>query len=95
MIAIQSQVTVTNVVEVVSFTIDAITAASIVENTAYTGVPNITGSPVGAVTYSLSGSDAGLFTIATATGVVSMIGKDFEIPTDTEVCIRIKYNRYR
>ncbi len=84
--AIQSwQVTVTNVVEVVSFTIDAITAASIVENTAYTGVvPNITGSPVGAVTYSLSGSDAGLFTIATATGVVSMIGKDFEIPTDTD-----------
>ncbi len=84
--AIQSwQVTVTNVVEVVSFTIDAITAASIVENTAYTGVvPNITGSPVGAVTYSLSGSDAGLFTIATATGVVSMIGRDFESPADAD-----------
>ncbi len=76
-------VTVDDVVETASFTIDAIADANINENTAYTSVtPAITGSPIGSVTYTLGGTDAGLFTINGTTGVVSMIGRDFESPAD-------------
>jgi gliding motility-associated-like protein len=76
-------VTVQDVVEVVSFTIDAIADVTIDENTAYTSVtPNITGSPIGNVTYTISGTDAADFSIDAATGVVSMVGRDYENPVD-------------
>ena len=76
-------VTVLDVVEIASFTIDAITDANVNENAIYTGVtPAITGSPIGAVTYTLGGADAGLFNINASTGVVSMVARDFESPSD-------------
>ena len=34
------------------------------------------------VTYTLSGTDAGLFTVDANTGVVSMVARDFETPAD-------------
>ena len=57
-------VTVDDVVEVSAITINAIADANVNENVIYTGVtPAVTGTPIGAVTYTLGGADAGLFTI--------------------------------
>ncbi len=79
-------VTVLNVTESSSYTINAISNVSIDENTAYTSVtPNITGSPVGSVVYSLGGTDAADFSINSSTGVVSMVGRDYENPVDSNV----------
>lgn len=76
-------VTVNDVLETASFIIEAIADASVNENTGYTGpAPSIGGSPVGTVSYSLGGTDAGLFTIDPASGVVSMIARDYEAPAD-------------
>jgi len=76
-------VEVTDVIEAATFTIDAIANTSIAENTGYTSVtPAITGTPIGTVSYALSGTDAGDFTIDSGTGVVSMIAQDFEAPAD-------------
>ena len=76
-------VTVQDVVETVSFTINAIGDATVDENIAYTSVtPNITGSPIGTVTYILGGTDAAAFTINAGTGEVSMIARDYEAPAD-------------
>ncbi|WP_158655317.1 T9SS type A sorting domain-containing protein [Flavivirga eckloniae] len=76
-------VEVTDVVEVASFTIDAIANTTVAENAAYTSVtPNITGTPIGTVSYALSGTDAGDFTIDSGTGVVSMVAQNFENPAD-------------
>jgi hypothetical protein len=76
-------VTVQDVAETATLTIDAIADATVDENTVYTGVtPAITGTPIGSVTYSLGGTDAGLFTINASSGIVSMIARDFELPAD-------------
>ena len=76
-------VTVIDITETATFTIDAIANANVNENTAYTSVtPSITGTPIGTVTYTLSGTDASDFTINSSTGVVSMISRDFESPAD-------------
>ncbi|WP_300442104.1 Ig-like domain-containing protein, partial [Christiangramia sp.] len=78
-------VTVENVAEAVSFSIDPIADANIAENSTYTSeTPSITGGPIGTVTYSLSGDDADDFTINTSTGVVSMVARDFESPVDAD-----------
>ena len=83
--ALSWDVTVTDVTETVSFTIDAIADIDVNENSAYTSVtPNLSGdTPVGTIAYSLAGIDSDDFTIDTATGVVSMVAKDFENPTDS------------
>ena len=73
-----------HLVETASFTIGAITDASVDENAVYTSVtPALSGeAPIGAFSYSLGGSDAGLFSIDAATGVVSMVARDFESAAD-------------
>ena len=77
------RVTIQDVPETVTFAIDAIADVTIDENTAYTSViPSITGSPIGTVTYTLGGVDAGLFTLDANTGQVSMVARDFEAPVD-------------
>lgn len=78
-------VTVEDVMEAVNFTFDAIADVNVAENTAYAGVtPNLSGDvPIGDVIYSLAGVDSDDFSIDTATGVVSMIARDFENPTDS------------
>ena len=78
-------VTITDVAEASAFTVDAINNVSINENSAYTSVtPAITGTPIGVVSYSLGGADASLFTIDSATGVASMVARDFENPADAD-----------
>ena len=69
-----------------TFTIDAIANANINENAVYTGpTPSLSGAtPVGTLTYTLGGADAGDFTIAPTTGVVSMVGRDFETSSRCE-----------
>ncbi len=76
-------VTVTDIIEPASFTINPIANVNINENSAYTSVtPAITGSPIGVLYYEKGGADAGVFSINTSTGVVSMTAKDFEAPSD-------------
>jgi len=79
-------VTIDDVVESATFTIDAIANANVDENTAYISVtPSISGAtPIGTLTYSLGGIDASDFTINSATGVVSMVARDFESPEDAD-----------
>jgi outer membrane protein OmpA-like peptidoglycan-associated protein len=76
-------VSITNVAETATFSINPIADTSIAENTAYSSVtPAITGTPIGALTYTLGGADAALFSINATSGVVSMIARDFENPAD-------------
>ena len=78
-------VTVANVNESVSFTINAIADLTINENAAYTSVtPSISGSPVGDITYTIGGADAADFSINSSTGVVTMMARDFESPVDSD-----------
>ena len=79
-------VTVTDATESATFTIDAISDVSVAENAAYTGVTPATSgaTPIGSLTYALSGTDAADFTINTSTGVVSMVARDYEIPADSD-----------
>jgi hypothetical protein len=74
---------VTDVVETSALTLTTPATASVAENAAYSAAaPTLGGTPIGAVTYTLSGTDAALFTINAATGAVSMIGRNFEAPAD-------------
>ncbi|TRX44663.1 cadherin repeat domain-containing protein, partial [Fulvivirga sp. M361] len=78
-------VTVNDLVETISFTIDAIANANVNENSVYTSVtPNLSGDmPIGNVTYTISGgADAADFTINGTTGVVSMVDIFFLSPVD-------------
>lgn len=67
-----------------TFTIGDISDSTVEENNAYVGpTPTISGdTPVGTLAYTLSGADATQFAIASSTGVVSMVARDFENPTD-------------
>ena len=68
-----------------SFSINSYGDQGTVENLAYTSpAASISGSPVGTLTYSLSGPDAALFTIDSSTGQVSMVARDFENPLDDD-----------
>ncbi len=79
------ELTVTDIVEVALFTVDAIDDSSIAENSKhYSPTPTISGTPSGQITWSKTGADAGLFTIDSVTGQVSLTAKDFETPTDAD-----------
>ena len=73
--------------EETEFEITAIPNTTVNENEPYTGpIPTLTGdTPIGVLTYTKGGSDSEKFTIDSLTGVVSMVGKDYENPTDAEV----------
>ena len=77
-------VTVTNVADVSSsIVITNLGNSSVAENVAYTSdAPILIGTPIGAVTYTLSGTDAALFSVNASTGVVSMMARNFESPDD-------------
>ena len=79
-------VTVADVTEPVSFTINAIADVTINENAAYTSVtPALSGTPIGSVTYTISGgTDAGDFSINSSTGVVTMVARNYESPADSD-----------
>ncbi|PUE46836.1 hypothetical protein B9Z45_16360, partial [Limnohabitans sp. 2KL-17] len=70
-------------VEVSAIAITNLSDSSVAENAAYTSsTPSLSGTPIGAVTYSLGGADSALFTLNTGTGVVSMVARNFESPDD-------------
>ena len=76
-------VTVTDVRESASLGITGLSNRSVAENTAFaSSEPSITGTPIGAVRWSLGGTDAGDMTIDSSTGVVSMVARDHENPVD-------------
>ena len=79
-------VSITDVIEVANFTIPTIADANIAENTAYANSAIILAgdAPIGTVTYSLSGVDVADFSVNADTGVVSMVGRDFENPDDND-----------
>ena len=65
--------------------ISDLVVSQIPENTAYTATPATAGAtPIGAVTWALSGDDATAFTIDATSGMVRMIGRDFEAPVDAD-----------
>ena len=77
-------VTVTDVVEAAVFTIDSIAGRSVAENAPFTAAaPSTSGDdPIGDLTWTLEGADAGDFTVDAMTGVVSMVARDYEAPQD-------------
>lgn len=78
-------ITVDDAVEITMFSIDTIANVSVSEHQGYTGpAPNITGSPIGTVTWSLGGADQGLFSIDSLTGVVTLVAQDYESPSDAD-----------
>ena len=78
-------VTVTDVTETATFTINPIADTRVAENTAFTGSrPSLSGNaPIGKLTYTLAGADATDFAIDSSTGIISMVARNFEAPADT------------
>ncbi|MDE2976867.1 MAG: cadherin domain-containing protein, partial [Acidobacteriota bacterium] len=72
--------TVTDVDE--SLTISGLASGTVAENAAYTSATPTVSGHQGTVTWTKEGADAADFTIASATGVLSMIGRDHEDPQD-------------
>jgi methionine-rich copper-binding protein CopC len=76
-------VTVTDATEVSEIVITNLGDSSVAENVAYTSAtPALTGTPIGAVTYTLGGADSALFSVDAGTGVVSMIARTYEAAAD-------------
>ena len=66
------------------FTLDPV-IGTVAENSEWTSpTPTVTGTPVGALTWSLGGDDGGDFTLDGATGVLTLPAQDYENPTDTD-----------
>jgi len=72
------------VIEPVNFNISSIPNVTQEENAIYTSTtPNLIGdTPIGAVSYTLSGIDAGHFMVDVNTGIVTLSSKDYESPED-------------
>ena len=77
-------VTVTDVIEISTVTIAGVADAEVEENAAFASAAPTAAGNIGAVTWSLEGTDAALFAIDAATGVVSMIERSFEAPADAD-----------
>ena len=77
------EVTVTDVIETSTVTIGGLSNATTPENAAWTSpVPTAAGA-IGAVTWTKSGADAGLFTLA-SDGRLTLLAQDFEAPADAD-----------
>ncbi|MCP3669449.1 MAG: hypothetical protein GY814_03230, partial [Gammaproteobacteria bacterium] len=63
-----------------------ITDTTVAENAAFSSSsPTLSGdTPIGNITYTLSGSDASDFSVDPGTGVVSMVAQDYESPADDD-----------
>ena len=72
-----------------TLTLGGVADANLAENTAYTGTATLSGTPVGNITWALTGDDANAngFTLSNQsnTGATVTLGaKDFEVPTDND-----------
>ena len=84
---IEVSITVTDVIETATLTVGGVADANVAENAAYTGTATLTGGPIGAVTWALSGDDASLFSLSnqSTSGVtVSLAARNFEDPGDDD-----------
>ncbi len=78
-------IAINDVVEVTSFTIADIVSTDVAEDRVFTSpVASISGTPIGSVSYAISGDDSGLFNVDSATGQLNLAAKDFENPTDND-----------
>ena len=79
-------VTAADLVEVADFTVTGLSNVTVNENVAWaSATPALSGDdPIGAVTWTLEGDDAGDFSIVSTTGVVSMAARDYEDPQDAD-----------
>ena len=79
-------ITVTDIDESATFTITGLVDDTVQEGEIYTSAtPTTAGAtPVGTLTWTLSGDDVAGCTIDDAIGVVSMIARDFELPVDKD-----------
>ena len=78
-------VSVTDVAETATLAVTGLADTTVAENVAFTSwTPGITGTPIGAVTWSKEGTDAGDFDIDAGTGVLSMVARDYESPEDED-----------
>jgi outer membrane protein OmpA-like peptidoglycan-associated protein len=69
----------------VVFNLTGISNKSLYENSDFTfSAPNLNGSSIGPITYSLSGNDASFFTVNPTNGVVSFSRQDYEDPQDAD-----------
>ncbi len=75
---------VTDVTESADLGITAPSSLTVPENTAYSGTPTLTGTPIGDVTWSLEGTDAALLSINATTGALAMVARDYENPADSD-----------
>ena len=75
---------VINIPVAVTFTIGAIANVDVAEAVAFTGVTPFTSgeTPIGTLTYTLSGADKDDFTINSTTGVIAMVARNREKPVD-------------
>lgn len=77
-------VNINDVTEVVNFTIGGVVSANVNENSEFQSpVATLSQTPIGVASYSISGADAGLFTIDSATGQLTLAAKDYELPQDS------------
>ncbi|MEB3200734.1 MAG: Calx-beta domain-containing protein [Synechococcaceae cyanobacterium] len=77
-------IAITDVNEFSNLTLSNLADASVAENAAYSsGAPGLSGA-IGAVLWTLEGEDAALFSVDAASGVVSMVARDFENPLDSD-----------
>ena len=70
-----------------TLTIRDVADADQAENAAYTGTAALAGGPIGAVSWTLEGADAGAFTLTSPSNAgvtVGLAGQDYEAPTDAD-----------
>ena len=77
------EVTVTDVIETSIVTIGGLSNATTPENTAWMSPMPTAAGAIGAVTWTKSGADAGLFTLA-SDGRLTLSAQDFEAPADAD-----------
>ena len=77
-------VSVTDVPETATLAITGLADTTVAENVAFTSwTPGLTGTPIGAVTWTKEGTDEGDFRI-NSTGVLSMEAQNYESPEDAD-----------
>ncbi|MFK7899739.1 MAG: C25 family cysteine peptidase [Cyclobacteriaceae bacterium] len=81
------QLLVTDSLELANFSFAPLSDTSISENSILIyAIPSLTGidTPIGEISFTIGGTDAGLFIYDTLSSTIRLNAKDFEIPTDSD-----------
>jgi hypothetical protein len=77
-------VSVTDAIEPATLAITGVTDRPVAENTAFSSAtPQVTGGPIGVLTWTLEGVDKDRFSVD-ASGVVRMVARNYEAPVDSD-----------